>query len=309
MSELQRKLSEFMNNVELLKNIRTLAILLFAIVGPFIYFGFVDQFTISALLRVEVTGIIVLVSFTIIIITKEIKLRAFDDEIEHELNTELKPLLEEVKNNGKDIINNDKRLDKSRYWINEYNQSQQELYNKLKTDNYIHKLERKIVSYNLVGKSNKADKIIKEIERLNKDGLTDTSFKPYKLERLIRLDKIKHRAKKGDTELSFKPTKINWINTIINTILKSSGVGGMFAVPFLMKEDPMTIFWFYVMYIITITITIITQYLTTRYKTRTRYYQSQSRIKDLQSLLLEFLKGDDLVSNLNEEESTIKESI
>jgi len=72
--------------------------------------------------------------------------------------------------------------------------------------------------------------------------------------------------------------------------IRAAGLGVLSSIPFLMNESAMTIFLFYIAYILTMTVTILSQYVITSYKTTHSHKSALKTIVRLQGLLLTRLR-------------------
>jgi len=300
MEKLQQGILDFFSNEKLLKNIRTGSIILILLLIPFIYFGFKDTFTFNALWSWEFGSAIAVITFSILLATIETKSVAFEFTLE--IDDELIPLQDDIIKNGNDIQKIDKNGKRSILWCNEYNKDQQQMYNEIKTNNKIDILEKKVLRYTIDDKPKKVAWCERQIDDLKVNMLVDKKFIPYEIKRIINVDKIgiKINRKKGNSDIKSNPKKVNMVTILLGMPIKAAGLGILSSIPFVMNESKKTIFIFYIGYILTMTITIMTQYLMTAYKTTHSHKSALKSIVRLQGLLLEELNKVEVVLKLKE---------
>jgi hypothetical protein len=289
MNKLQGKILAFFDNRQLLKNIRTSSVLALLVAIPLLWFGFKDTFDFGSLWSWNFASVIVVVTISVLIATKETKTRAFDDRFL--LDKELEDLQKDIEENSSIINKKDRRMKKSRNWINEYNKDQQEMYNVILTNNTIEVLEKRVRRLRIKGKDKRASSIEKHIDELKQDTLFDKHFEHYDLNLLVNINKLstKNKKKKGNKEINDKPKSINIILAIFGIPLRAAGVGVAGTIPFMINESWKTVALFYVTYLLTLIFTIVTQYLLTTYRMDNSYKYALRKTKSLQELLIEHL--------------------
>ena len=290
MEKLQESILDFFSNEKLLKQIRTGAIILILLLIPFFYFGFKDTFTFDALLSWDFGGAVAIITLSILLATIETKSVAFDFTIE--IDDDLIPLQDTIQTNGNEIQKLDKTGKRSILWCNKYNKDQQQMYDEIKTNDKINILEKKVLRYTIDSKFKKVNWCEEQIEKLKKNHLVDKKFIPYNIKRIINVDKIgiKINKKKGDHETKSNPKKVSLLSIIFGMPIRAAGLGVLSSIPFLMNESAMTIFLFYIAYILTMTVTILSQYVITSYKTTHSHKSALKTIVRLQGLLLTRLR-------------------
>ena len=286
MEKAQQAILDFFSNERLLKQIRTGAIVLILLLIPLFYFGFKDTFTFAALWSVDFGGAVAIITLSILLATIETKSVAFDFTLD--IDDELKPLQEEIKKNGNEIQQLDKTGKRSILWCNRYNKDQQQMYDELKTNNKINVLEKKVLRYTIDGNFKQVTWCESQIEKLKKNNLVDKKFVPYEIKRIMNVDKIgiKLNKKKGDSETKSNPKKVNLMSIILGMPIRAASLGILGTIPFMVNESGWTIFYFYIGYILTMIITILSQYIMTSYKTTHSHKSALKKVVLLQGLLL-----------------------
>ena len=281
---------------ESIKNARTVIVIVLVVAVPLLYFGYADSLTLTNLLSFQFGGISVVVALTAFLANKEARLRAFDNAYEMDKEKgkdkgELEEKEDTYQEHARTIQNKDPRMKRSVEFINEYNKEQQDMYNRIKTDDEIAKLERRAVKLRLDDKDKKANKVDKQIERLKQEPLFDNKFDPYDIKEIVNAnrDGRKRRKRKGNAEIKVNPTKVNPFSQGFSTFIRglTGGVAGTAA--FTLSESPSTIFWFYITYTGILAFTVITAYSITVWRTLGSYKNSLERKINIQELLIEKL--------------------
>jgi len=286
----QDKLLEYFKDKELLRNIRTGIVLALIIVLPFWYFGFKDSLTVDGLLNWKFGAIVILITISVTLATKETKTRAFDDKFL--IDDELQNTQQKIESQSKEIKKKDPRSKRSINFITKYNKDQQQMYNEIKTNAKIEEYEKLVLKYRLNKKEKKAQYYEKKIAHLKQNPLFDKHFEPYDLRNIIMIQKTlgKLPKKKGNTEINNNPKQLNWFMTVLSMGVRSLGVGVFGAIPFVINESIGSILAFYVSYILVLAFTIITQYLLTTWKIDNKYKLGLEKIDSIQTELLEYLE-------------------
>jgi flagellar basal body-associated protein FliL len=104
----------------------------------------------------------------------------------------------------------------------------------------------------------------------------------------MNVDKIgiKLNKKKGDSETKSNPKKVNLMSIILGMPIRAASLGILGTIPFMVNESGWTIFYFYIGYILTMIITILSQYIMTSYKTTHSHKSALKKVVLLQGLLL-----------------------
>jgi hypothetical protein len=291
MDKFQQAILDFFDNKQLLKDIRTGSILLLILLIPLFWFGFKDTLVFNSLWSWSFGSAIVVITLSIYLATTETKTRAYDDRFT--LNTELQKIHNDIQDNSVTIKQLDKKIKRSIKWCNEYNKDQQDMYNEIKTNNKIDILEKRAIKYRIRGKEKRATSCDYEIDKLNDNPLIDKRFKPYDIKRLLTIEKraIKFNKQKGDNEINSNPKHTNIGTILLGMPIRALGVGMFGAVPFIIDESPGEVILFYIAYLLTMAITIITQYLITQYKMEHGFITGLGTIKRLQEMLIEDLQS------------------
>ena len=303
----QDKLLELVKNEQLLKNIRTGAVLLLAILLPLGYFAYAESLTWESIFNIEFGALVIIVWATLQLVTKETKTRARDDRYlsKEEEKNEFVDLEKEIEQNKKDIIAKDKSLKQTTRWVSQYNKEQQDLYNEILTNDTIYKLEQRARDFRLDGKLKKANALEKDIERLKFNPLVDRTFEKYDVKIIANYNtsKFKRKKNKGNSEINVDPTKMNKKMSVATLLLRSAGIGIFGAIPIVFSESIGTILSFYLIYSITLVFTVITNYLLTTWIMDKVYKPALKRIVDIQELLLENLAKVEVIEEEQEEET------
>lgn len=310
MNDIQGKLLSFFTNEKLLRVIRSILIAIVIIVLPLLYFGFKDNFSIEALIQIEVGVLVLIVALSVFLATVETKAQCFDLTCEYD--DDIPTLHKTIERNSQHIREIDKVGKQSLVWLRKYNKDQQRMYDEELTNEKIEELEKRALSYRVSGKESKAVTLEKEIKKLNKKPLRDKNFEPYSIKRILNVDKnsFKFKKKKGNAEINVNPKKVNFMTQVIGTLFRSSGIGVMGTIPFAVNENIWTVLAFYLGYILIILITIVTQWILTSYVTTHSYKNGLRMIITIQEMLLKSLGYTINESNKIEEVpfSTLEES-
>lgn len=277
-------------SVEGIKNVRSILIAFIVVFAPLFYFAYAGNFNLETLLSFEIGVISFIVALTAFLANKESKLRGKDNA--YEIDETLVKLEDEYENNANEILEKDPKLSTASKEMAEYNKEQQEMYNKIKTDEKIGKLERKVLRNRLNGKEKKATRIEKQIERLKEEPLYDRTFKDYKLDEFVNEERsgvLKKRKKKGNPEVSVEPTKSNPALQGISMLVRGFTGGAVIGVGIMFSEDIGTIIGFYFVYAIIISFTIITGYSISVFKTLNSYKRALQKKIKIQNYLLKRL--------------------
>ena len=298
MNDVQQKVLDFFTNEKLLRAVRIVVITLIIILLPLFYFGFKTTFDIRLLWNLDFGAIVVIVTLSVVLATIETKIASYD--LTCDTDVDLPTLHIKIKENSKKIRNNDKNGKISTKWISNYNKDQQKMYNEIKTNELIDVYEEKALLYRVKGKEKKAEYYDRQIKKLRKTKIKDKTFVPYSIKRILNIEKggFKFNRKKGNTDINTDPKKVNWKLTLISMILRSSGVGALGTIPFVMSESVGTVLGFYVGYILIISFTVLSQWIMTSYVTTHSYKSGLETIIDIQELLLQDLNIESQVNSL-----------
>jgi hypothetical protein len=292
----QEKLLEVFQNTELLKSIRTGLFITIVLVLPIYYFGYKDTFNFESLLNPEYGVISFITTLSIIMMTYETKLRAFD--ITFKVDEDLPTMQDKARKQAQEITDADKTFKKTTTLIAEYNEEQQNMYNEIKTSNEVMRLENKVRSLRLKGKLHRAQSLEATIANIKQNGLVDKNFEPYDIRRVVIIESatLKLPKKKGNTEIAVDPKSFNPIKSFLSSGIRGLGLGVTASMPFIVNESFRTIAIFYLSYLLIISVSMLVQYIVSSYIMQNAYKRSLNRILDIQEILIKKLKGSDSVS-------------
>ncbi len=283
----------WLDDPKMWRNIRGGALAIVLLIAPLAYFGIMDNFNINNFLNYEFGGLIIFMTLMNLLSVFESRLRAFEDELDFDesiIEMEFK-----IDDNAKLIRPN---LTQGIKVLSTHNIQLQKSYDEQKTNLVIEKKKALIDKLNIKLAYARFDrtkryynwrliKINKQIDKLNKVLLHDRRFKPYRFDRLLTAENISKYKRVGDKEVKSNPKKIPIVGAIIKMPVKgfTMSLGGMFIMLFVV-DDPGALFKFYLWFIIIISFTIISQYIITRYKTKTQYKNSLTIKIHLQGIVL-----------------------
>lgn len=288
--ELEDKQINWLDNQTILRNTRTIAFLIIILIAPALYFGIMENFTIESLLQYSFGGLIVFMTIVNFLTVMEIRTRAFEDELD--FDTSIIGMENQVDDNAK-IIRKDIPIAIEK--LSKYNKTIQKSLDLQKTELYREKLNRKLTnlkirySYSKLLKKRLERKIMSVDNKIkNLQVLVEKRFKPYKLNDLITAQTSGKRIKVGNDELERNPKKVPILKSILKMPFKgfTMSIGGLVGSLFLV-DDKEALAKFYVWFIAIITFTVLSQYILTRYKTRTQYKQSLVRKLEIHKVLME----------------------
>lgn len=285
----QDKLLNIIKNEQLLKNIRSGLILALAIVLPLGYFAYAESLSIEKIFNYSFGGLVLLVWFSLQLAGKESKTRAYDDRFV--VDDGLTSYKKQIEENKQSIVAKDKSLKDTTRWVSSYNKEQQDLYNEILTNDKIYDLEQRARDFRLDGKEDKAKALENEIERLKANPLVDKSFEKYDVKLIANYNTQSsgRKRKKGNAEINVNPKKTNKTFAFASLLIKSFGIGVLGSIPMVWNKGFVEIVSFYFLYLITLSLTIVVNYLITTYIMDNVYKPSLKRIIDIQELLLEHL--------------------
>lgn len=264
--------SEWINNIlsndKLLRDIRTGVTITAALLLAIIYWGFLQNFDWSGIQLTKVLGLTIVFTTSVFIVRIEFKARGFQAELDE--NTELqeveKQLFDEDVNIKHDAIGIE--------WVAEFNRLGQEKANRIKTESRVTKLQERRRS--LIRRNKPTDNVDREIDRLSKEQLIDTRFKPLRYTDLISKS-AEYNSNKDvidRDQIYYNPVRQGNVRGLASTFLRSI-VPGSIGITFLLQEPWINIILYYVFLVISFAWTISTQYVLTRKQTKTRYYETR----------------------------------
>lgn len=283
--------NNWLDNPKIWRNARGGALVIVLLISPLIYFGIVDNLSISNFLNYEFGGLIIYMTIMNLLTVFEVRNRAFEDELD--FDNSIVELENTLDRNGtlirKDISSGIKVL-------SEYNSKLQKSYNEQKTNTIIENLRNKQskleirIEYAIIGKKRlerKFNNIDKKIEKLKNSPKRDRRFKPYRFDRLLKAENISRYKRVGDNDTKSNPKKVPLLGAIIKMPIKgfTMSLGGMFIMLFVVN-DPVALLKFYLWFIIIMSFTVVVQYILTRYKTKIQYKRSLTIKIELQEIIL-----------------------
>lgn len=308
----------WLDNPTIWRNARGISLGLIVLVSPLIYFGIINNFTLKNFLNFEFGGLIVYMTFVNLLTTFEVRSRAFEDELDYDNSIEdeeHKSIVDmeiEIKDNAVKIRPN---ITKGIKVLSIYNKQLQLSYNEQKTTLIIDKLKSKQDNINIkLMYSTKKIWFIKitlrtkwltwrlhrktkKIDKLSKIPKRDKRFKPYRFNSLISTSGVSKYTRVGDKETKSNPKKVPFLTAVLKMPIKgfTMSLGGFFVMLFFV-DDPLALFKFYLWFLLVVALTVISQYIITRYKTKRQYKYSLKVIKYLQ---------DKVIEGINKEESNV----
>lgn len=273
------KIMEFLNDEKLLKDVRSVIALISALGLGLLYFGFYEQITLDAILNFSVGALAIISMISIWIVRIDISLRAFGDEVDN--NDPLRKDIEEMGTQQDLIVDYDSAID----YVKLYNIEQQLLADKILTEKVITRLERKIMRCKINEKP--YDKYEDKINTLKILPLKDKTYKPISLRQIKGYSKSGKKEYSGLSRFVYNPKTDGNKRSLILAPLKGFGIGGAGSIPFIMTASAKTIFIYYALLIVSITMTVITRYLKVRKNTKEKYHTVvTNRIAFIKQLLL-----------------------
>lgn len=272
--EKKKKIEEWQerfNDIEFLKNVRTVLIFIIAIGAPILYFGFFDSLTLETLLTYQIGTLAILSIFLIGMIRIDIKARAFDDEINH--NEKLQQVENGIDEETAKISNHYL----GHKYVELYNANMQKSKDEEATEKQKNKLNLIKARFEVAGKfkSAKYKRICARIEDL-KEHKVRGKYKPITYADLYTVDsKREKNSLDPRSNLRYSPKKESPFSTTSSIALKGSAIGGAGALPFIWSASFTTILIFYATFFVAIFQTVIMNYIKTRNQTKKRYYATR----------------------------------
>jgi hypothetical protein len=299
MSDIQQRLVEFFTNEKLLKLIRRIGVGIIVIILPLFYFGFKDTFSLDALLTFTYGILMIIVTVSVVLATKETKDASF--ELTCENDKELPSTHENIESNSRVIRKLDRTGKRQQVWLTDYNREQQATYDLELTNERIEKLEDRAWRYRFAKKEKQAKKIDREIKRLKENPLRDKNFVPYSIKKIMNTDrnKFKFKKKKGNIDIEINPKKLNLKATLFSALIRSSGLGVAGTIPFIINEKTSTVLIFYAGFITLLLITVLTQWILTSYITTHSYKRGKEKVVEIQELMIADLQATKVITTTN----------
>jgi hypothetical protein len=274
----QTKIEIFLNNTELLQDIKSVLMLAVSIVLPMLYFLYSDNFTLGGLLGWEFGVLALFVVIGNVIVFFESSDKAFRDE----LTTNEDVVNEETRTKEKQATL-PKKIDTIITFNKFYNDEQQHNRNLEFTNEVIRKYENKILKRKIRGKP--YDKIEDEIERLRETPLFDKTYKPVEIRHIIAIEKIKKDEMSGNKSVNVNPKTYGFKRFMAKQPIKALSIGGSGMFVLGISDSFFTILTFYVVYLLSLAILFALRYLTTRRVTKTLYVLS---LRNIQQYIVEY---------------------
>jgi hypothetical protein len=265
MTNFSQWLNDILKNEKLLRDIRTGVAITAALLLALIYWGFIQNFNFSGLEITKIVGLTIVFSVSVFIVRIEFKARGFQAEMDE--NEELKKIEKDLFDEDVNIINDELGIE----WVEEFNHKGQDKANRLKTEKRINKLMQKRREY--LRRNKPITAIDEEIDRLKKEPLLDTKYKPIRYTDLISKGSLDNNKKDvlDRDQIYYNPVKQDNIRGFASTILRSI-IPGSLGIGFLLNEPFINILLYYVFLLISFAWTISTQYILVRRQTANRYF-------------------------------------
>lgn len=262
---------KFLNDKELLGDIRTGVAITLALLLPLAWFGLFANVDIYALLNYTVGGLVLFVVASLVISWVEISIKAKRDEIED--NTELKELMESTYKKQTSLP----KVDNVIKFNNLYNFEKQVNRDMMLNEREQKRLQNKIDHCKIKGKSYK--KYERKLNRIDKSPMVDTTYKPIKVENIVNQVGTPRQDVDGNDSIVYNPVKDGFIRFLFMQPFKGFGLGGI-GTAFILSlgYSWWTIIVFYVGFILMWLITVIPRYLRVRFNTSTKYMRTYINI-------------------------------
>jgi len=288
------KIMGIFNDEKLLKDIRSGIALSLALGLGFLYFGFAENITLSALFNFGIGALAVISMISVWIVRIDISFRAFDDEIEE--NEPLQNDIKSMEDEQDKIIDYDTCID----YIKKYNKQHQELANKIKTEKVIARLESKIVKAKINEKPFTKFEI--KISNLKRMPLVDKTYKDITLKQIKGYTAKNKGEFNGLSRVVYNPKTDGNRRSLLFAPLKGFGIGGAGSIPFMVTASGKTIFIYYVLLLLTISLTVITRYLKVRKNTKEKYHIV---VKNRTAFIIDMLKHEMIKEEIILEDTTL----
>lgn len=284
----QTKVEMFLNNTELLQDIKSILMLLVSIVLPMIYFSYSKNFSLSGLFNWYFGVLALFVILGNVIVFFESSEKALRDEkATNEDVTKVEASTLELQTTLP------KRIDSLIAFNKFYNDEQQHNKNIEFTNDVIRKYEIKVLKRKIRGKPH--DQLDKEIERLHETPLFNKRYKPVQIQNIVSLEKVKRNEMSGNDAFTVNPKTYGFKRFMAKQPLKAISVGGsgMFMLGF--TESLGTIITFYIIYLLSLAILFAMRYVLARKITKTLYVKSLTKKQEYIAEYHEWYKQVDFV--------------
>ena len=261
------KFKEFLNDKELLGDIRTGVAITLALLLPLAWFGLFANIDIYALLNYTVGGLVLFVVASMIISWIEVSIKAKRDEIED--NKELKDTMQSTYDKQLGLP----KIDRVIKFNNEYNYEKQLNRDMMLNEKEIKILQNKIDHCKIKGKSH--SKYDRKLRRIENNPLVDSTYKPIKVQNIVNQVGTPKQDVDGNDSITYNPIFDGVLKFLFMQPFKGFGLGGVGSAFLLgMNFGWKTVIVFYIGFILMWLITIIPRYLRVRFTTSTRYLKT-----------------------------------
>ena len=295
------KVEQFLNNEQLILDIRSGLVLFVSILLPLVYFLYSKNFSISGLLAFQFGILSLIVIFGNVLTFLEISDKAIRDEKDNnkEITTAEQDTVEKQNTLPKKI---DRVIDFNRF----YNEQEQDNKNKELTDQRIAFLNNKITNCKIKGKP--FAKYERETEFLNDNHLYDKTYKPVQLKYILAQDATKDTEIKGNDAIHINPRTYGMRKFLMKQPIKALSIGGSGMFILGLSDDLGTILMFYLIYLISLAVLTAFRYPFVRKITRTLYIRT---LKNKQDYIDEFHEwnNNQKEEEINEEDNCIDNGV
>lgn len=280
MSKWNEAINGFFSNEELMSNIRSGIVLTLALGLGLLYFGFYSNFDLNTLLSIKTVGLTLTALLSNWLWRIDIEIRGFTDEIRE--NVELKSIEEDIQTESNSFEDYDSALE----FVKDWNETQQDMFNKLKTEERENHLKQ-LLKYNKVRQKHwwnalpyfkpRNDKSInEELDALELNPLIDKTFKAITVNQLISVQKIKkNHERKGQDSIEYNPKREGTVRGLLFSLVKFLGIGGGGGMLFGITDSTKTIVIYYLMLLAALALTTFSRYTKVRKNTKTTYYNTR----------------------------------
>jgi hypothetical protein len=288
----------FLNDKELLGDIRTGVAITLALLLPLAWFGLFANVDIYALLNYTVGGLVLFVVASLVISWVEISIKAKRDEIEN--NKELQATMKSTYEKQTKLP----KVDEVIKFNNLYNYEKQINRDMMLNEKIRKSLQNKIDHCKIKGKSYKKHE--RKLNRLDSKPMVDTTYKPIKVENIINQVGAPKQDVDGNDSIIYNPVSDGFIRFLFMQPFKGFGLGGIGSAFILsLGYSWWTIIVFYVGFILMWLMTVIPRYLRVRFNTSTKYLKTYINIGKYIDEFYEWYnlkeKGESIPLVLNEE--------
>ena len=275
---MRKWIDDFLQNEQLILDIKSGLILLVSISLPIIYFLYSDNFKLDALLTFSFGILSLVVIIGNVLTFYEITDKAERDELM--INTDIQEEEDKTRNAQGTLP---KQIDPIIEFNKFYNQQKQDNRNKQLTNKRIAYLNNKITHAKINGKP--ITKYEEEIALLEVTPLFDKSYRPVELKHIISQNNKTDNQIEGNDAIHINIRTYGLRGFLIKQVVKSLGIGGSGLFILGISENGWTIFTFYLIYLLSLAILIVFRYPSVRKVMRTLYLDT---LKNKQQYIKEF---------------------